>query len=115
MKILPAAAVGRMDGWRDRHDEASSLFSQFWKHSKFPETLFVNLLYRFTITSPDTLAGETVSNVIKNQNLENVPKLDFKLLSISTNYNFSYQNTFKSDMLSNMKNSSEKYLANVEI
>jgi len=100
MKILPAAAelnyaVGRMDRWTDRHDEVSSLFSEFWKHSKFLETLFVNLLYRFTIMSPDTSAGEIVSNVIKNQNLETLPKLDFELLSISTNYNFSSQNTLK--------------------
>jgi hypothetical protein len=37
---------------------------------------------------PDTLVGEIVSNVIQNQNLETIPKLDLKLLSISTNYNF---------------------------
>jgi len=100
MKILPAAAemyyaVGRMDGRTDRRDEASSLFSKFLKDSKFTETSFVNLLYRITITSPDTLAGEIVSNVIQNQNLVTIPKLDLKLLSVSTNYNFWSQNTLK--------------------
>jgi hypothetical protein len=45
--------------------------------------------------SPDILAGEIVSNIIQNQNLEIIPELDLKLLSISTKYNVSSQNTLK--------------------